>query len=242
MRQVLISRRIPTNYLPLTVGTAALLCAVRPIHTLDSAALDPRAAATAGLAGAHPGSAAYGLQQSQAFSRTPPKPPMTDTAVDGKRVALHYTGTLEDGTVFDSSEGKDPIEFDVGKGKTVVGTWLDAGVRGMIIGESKTIAVDPANAYGEYDNSKMQQVDASRLPEGSGVGTALQAGSQRMIVAKIEDGVATLDGNHELAGKTLTFQILVTSITDSPEPFRSTLAWCCARSCLACYCTDNNYY
>lgn len=138
---------------------------------------------------------------------------------EGKRVAIHYTGTLSDGLVFDSTEGKSPLEFDVGTGDTLKG--IDAAVRGMVVGESKTLTLLPADAYGQYDPSKLQEVEVSQLPEGCEVGTPLQAGQRKYVITAIKDGVATLDGNHKLAGKTLTFDILVTAITDPPEPFRS---------------------
>lgn len=138
---------------------------------------------------------------------------------EGKRVAVHYTGTLPDGVVFDSTEGLSPLEFDVGSGDTLKG--IDAAVRGMVVGESKKVTLPPADGYGEYDPSKLQEVEVSRLPEGCEVGTPLQSGRQRFVVAQIANGIATLDANHEHAGKTLTFDILVLAITDPPEPFRS---------------------
>ena len=98
---------------------------------------------------------------------------------------------------------------------------FDAGVIGMSVGESKTLTLTPADGYGDYDPTKTQEVAVDRLPEGSEVGTALTAGQQRVVVVKIEDGTATLDANHHLAGKTLSFEVMVTSIKDAPAPFSS---------------------
>ena len=249
----LVRLRQPASRSILCAAGAAVLCwTVGPLRCFASAP-----AATGG----HP-AAGFGLQGREGFglqgrpiTSTASANSMAGTVIDGKRVAVHYTGTLEDGSVFDSSEvrplglrrslrtttskacaasrysdcasssavpdlvqGKAPLEFDVGGGNMIKG--FDAAVRGMVVGESKTVTLAPAEAYGEFDDSKMQEVDVSRLPEGCEVGTPLQAGQQRVVVVKIEEGVATLDANHELAGKTLTFEILVSAITDPPEPFR----------------------
>jgi peptidylprolyl isomerase len=215
----MLLRRLPKRTPRLRVLCAAgatVLCAIRP------ASIGASSAALLNSAAAYPDRVNFGLLQtrlsSSNVSQNVASPRMV--VAEGKRVAIHYTGTLSGGLVFDSTEGKSPLEFDVGSGDTLKG--IDAAVRGMTVGESKTLTLTPADAYGEYDPSKLQEVEISRLPEGCEVGTPLQAGQQRKyVVTAIKDGVATLDGNHELAGKTLAFDIRVTAITDPPEPFRS---------------------
>jgi len=204
-----LSQRNPRLSALCAVG-ATVLCSIRP--SFASTALLNRSA--------YPGRASFGLQQTRLSSSNVILNVCSSrmVVVEGKRVAIHYTGTA-DGRVFDSTEGKAPLEFDVGGGDILKG--IDAAVRGMVVGESKTLTLPPADAYGEYEPRKLQEVEISRLPEGIEVGTPLQAGQQKFVITGISDGVATLDGNHELAGKTLTFDILVTAITDPPEPFRS---------------------
>jgi len=133
---------------------------------------------------------------------------------EGDSVKVNYTGKLEDGTVFDSSEGKEPLEFTVGSGQIIPG--LDKAVDGMEVGESKTVTVESEEAYGPRRDEMVLEVERERLPEEiePEVGQQLQVGSsedQTMIVqiTDVTDTAVTLDANHPLAGKDLTFDIEV---------------------------------
>lgn len=134
----------------------------------------------------------------------------------GDTVRIHYTGTLEDGSVFDSSQGRDPLEFTLGSGQVIAG--FDEGVTGMQQGEQKTITIPAAAAYGPHHEELVIRVGADELPEGlhPEVGQKLQMsdGQQVMMVtvtAADEAGV-TLDANHPLAGKDLTFALELVEI------------------------------
>ena len=144
---------------------------------------------------------------------------MADAVADGKRVSVEYVGTLDDGSEFDSTEGRQPLQFDCGTGAMIVG--FERAVEGMRAGESKTFTLEPAEAYGEYDDSQTQQVAADRLPDNVEVGSVLQApGGRRVVVTALDaDGEATLDMNHELAGKALTFAVTIVAVEDAPAPF-----------------------
>jgi FKBP-type peptidyl-prolyl cis-trans isomerase 2 len=135
-------------------------------------------------------------------------------AQEGDSVAVHYIGTLDDGTVFDESRPRgSTLDFVIGGGGMIAG--FDQGVRGMAEGETKTVRIEPADAYGEYDPDMLFQVDISQVPEGTVAGDVLvdpTTGSPVPVVS-IEGDVVTLDLNHQLAGKTLTFEIEMVSIT-----------------------------
>ena len=133
-------------------------------------------------------------------------------AEPNSRVKVHYTGKLADGTVFDSSQGGDPLEFTIGTGQIIPG--FENAVQGMSQGEKKSVEVDPDQAYGQVRQELIQQVDRSEIPADIPLepGLQLQAESpdgQVMLlrVADIGDDKVTLDANHPLAGKTLTFDI-----------------------------------
>lgn len=152
------------------------------------------------------------------------------TVKSGDTVKVDYTGKLEDGTVFDTSredaakqagiyvEGREyaPLNFVVGSGQVIQG--FDEGVIGMKIGEEKTLKIPPEKAYGEYDKAKILAVpieelnltNRSEIPE---VGQTLRDmnGNQYKVTA-VNDTHVTFDANHELAGKTLTFDIKLISI------------------------------
>ena len=83
-------------------------------------------------------------------------------AKPGDTLHVHYTGKLDDGTVFDSSEGRDPLAFELGAGQIIPG--LDAGVAGMEVGEKRSVRVEPAEAYGEHEPERVQAVDRARRP------------------------------------------------------------------------------
>lgn len=138
-------------------------------------------------------------------------------AKNGDTVRLHYKGTLDDGSVFDSSEGRDPLEFTVGAGQVIVG--LDREIPGMKVGEEKTIRIEAEDAYGPQNPAAKQAVPRAHIPDNVPleVGLQLQAqteNGQMMSVTVVEfsDEEVILDANHPLAGKALTFEIEITGI------------------------------
>ena len=136
------------------------------------------------------------------------------TVEKGNQVTIHYKGRLEDGTVFDSSEGRDPLAFEAGSGQVIPG--FDSAVLGMTAGEKKTITIPAAEAYGEHDDNLIQEIPRNMLPEDVKVGDQLQAQSEDqqflVTVAKLTDEEATVDANHPLAGKTLIFDLELVGI------------------------------
>ncbi|MEM6327945.1 MAG: peptidylprolyl isomerase [Bacteroidota bacterium] len=138
-------------------------------------------------------------------------------ATSGDTVRVHYTGTLSDGTRFDSSEGREPLQFTLGSGQVVPG--FDAAVAGMTIGETKTVTLPAAQAYGEPDPEQVVEMPKAQLPPDAevNVGDQLQLGMQDggsviVRVAEISDETILLDANHPLAGEDLTFEITLESI------------------------------
>lgn len=130
----------------------------------------------------------------------------------GDTVAIHYTGTLLDGSVFDSSEGREPLEFVVGSGQIIPG--LDVAIPGMAVGDKKTVQIECAQAYGPVNPEMRQAVPRDGIPPEITleVGTQLQmqtSGGQPLpvTVAEVDEATVTLDANHPLAGKDLTFDI-----------------------------------
>ncbi len=139
-------------------------------------------------------------------------------AKQGDTVQLHYKGTLDDGSVFDSSEGREPLEFTVGSGQIIPG--LDVAIPGMKVGEEKTVRIAPEDAYGPVDPDAQQSVPRASIPPSVQLeaGLRLQAQSQNgqtmtVVVVEFDDETVVLDGNHPLAGKALTFEIELTGIT-----------------------------
>lgn len=127
----------------------------------------------------------------------------------GDRVRIHYTGRLQDGTTFDSSEGREPLEFVVGVDQVISG--LDKAILDMREGESRTVTVAPEDGYGERQEGLAQRVDREQLPDGVHEGAALQAnvGGHDMVlwVTELDDDSAVVDPNHPLAGHTLVFDV-----------------------------------
>lgn len=133
-------------------------------------------------------------------------------AKNGDNVKIHYTGTLEDGYVFDSSVDREPLEFTIGSGMVVPG--FEKAVEGMGVGEKKKFTIPCAEAYGDYDEQLLWDVPRTQLPADSEPepGMMLQAQTPEgevlhLVVRKVEDENVTLDGNHPLAGKDLTFDV-----------------------------------
>ena len=135
----------------------------------------------------------------------------------GDTVRLHYTGTLDDGTQFDSSAGRDPLEFTVGSGQIIPG--LDREMTGMEVGEKKTVKIAPEDAYGSHDPARVQAVPRDQIPDHipTEPGTQLQMQTPQgqaipVTVTDVNDSEITLDANHPLAGKTLTFDVELVSV------------------------------
>jgi FKBP-type peptidyl-prolyl cis-trans isomerase 2 len=135
----------------------------------------------------------------------------------GDTVKVHYTGSLVNGQVFDSSQGKEPLEFTVGAGEVIGG--FENAVIGMGVGESKTEHIQSQNAYGPRREELQLEVERSKLPPslelevGQMLGIESQAGEvTRVTVAGVNDQSVTLDANHPLSGKDLKFDIQVVEI------------------------------
>ncbi|MEZ4501596.1 MAG: peptidylprolyl isomerase [Dehalococcoidia bacterium] len=132
-------------------------------------------------------------------------------AENGDSVQVHYTGTLDNGEVFDSSVGRDPLPFVVGSGQVIPG--FDSAVVGLAVGESRKVRLEPADAYGEPREDLIFQVPADQAPDGLNVGdqVQLQTGQVAVVEAVTPEGV-TINANHPLAGQALTFEIELVAI------------------------------
>ena len=135
----------------------------------------------------------------------------------GDVVRVHYTGTLEDGSQFDSSVGRAPLEFTVGAGQMIAG--FDAGVVGMAVGEKKTILIDPDHGYGQKDPTAIIEFPSSNIPEGMAVEVGMKLNLQNqygqpvpVVVMEVKEEVIIMDANHFLAGKDLTFEVEIVEI------------------------------
>lgn len=140
-------------------------------------------------------------------------------AEKGKKIRVHYTGTLPGGEVFDSSRGRNPLEFTVGAGQMIPG--FDSGVVGMKVGEERTLVLPPDQAYGAKRDDMVFTVSRDVLPKNyePSVGDSLQMmprGGSPMSVTVISVGEDTiqLDGNHRLAGEKLTFQVKLVEVVE----------------------------
>ena len=136
---------------------------------------------------------------------------------NGDTVRIHYTGTLTDGSVFDSSEGRDPLEFTVGSGQVIAG--MDAGLPGMVVGDKKRLEIPSADAYGPLNPEARQAIPREGIPDDIPLelGTQLQMQSPEghvlpVTVVEVTEATVTLDANHPLAGKDLNFDIELVSI------------------------------
>jgi peptidylprolyl isomerase len=141
---------------------------------------------------------------------------------DGQKVKIHYTGTLDDGEQFDTSTGRDPLEFELGAGMVIPG--FEAGVKDMAVGEKKSIHIPAAEAYGERREDMIMEFERSRLPEDlkPEVGMHLQMqGPQGQPVAvkitSVAEASITIDANHPLAGRNLNFDLELVEIIRQPE-------------------------
>lgn len=136
----------------------------------------------------------------------------------GDTVTVHYTGKLNDGTVFDSSIDRTPLQFTIGTGQVIPG--FEEAVVGMSPGASRTIHIPAEQAYGPYRQDMVQEVDRDRLPAdlepqiGQQVQAQVQGGrSIRLTITDVSDTSVVLDANHPLAGKDLVFDIQLLDVS-----------------------------
>lgn len=134
---------------------------------------------------------------------------------NGNTVKVHYTGTFENGEVFDSSvERNEPISFTVGSKQVIPG--FENALMGMTIGESKKVTLAPEQAYGNVVNEMIQEIDKALVPPTVKVGEVLtsqtEEGQFNVIVSEVNENTVVLDGNHPMAGKTLVFELEVVEI------------------------------
>jgi FKBP-type peptidyl-prolyl cis-trans isomerase 2 len=136
----------------------------------------------------------------------------------GDRINVHYTGKLVDGTLFDSSVGREPLEFEVGSGMVIKG--FDEGVTGMSIGEKKTVHIPATEAYGDMDPNYLAVFNKAEIPSDIPYEVGMQLNMHQdgsgqvmpVVVVEVTDTTITLDANHPLAGKDLIFDLELVSI------------------------------
>ena len=137
-------------------------------------------------------------------------------AKDGDKVKIHYKGFFEGGEVFDTSEGREPLEFAISGGQVIPG--FEKGVTGMAVGEKKTINIPAEEAYGPYRDEMVQDVDRAQFPADAEIkpGQMFQVdtpnGPMPVTVKAVFDDKVTLDANHAMAGKDLNFDLELVSI------------------------------
>ena len=134
----------------------------------------------------------------------------------GSKVRVHYTGKLDNDKVFDSSVENEPLEVVIGVSGLIKG--FEDGLIGMQEGEKKTIEIEPKDGYGEHIESKLQEVEKTKLPEDLKVGMVLEAKSETGVmvlsIKEIKEDVVVLDTNHPLSGKKLIFDLDVVEVTN----------------------------
>lgn len=137
---------------------------------------------------------------------------MAQKAEQGNTVAVHYTGRLDSGEVFDSSRDRDPLEFRVGEGQVIPG--FDRAVEGLAVGETREVRIEPGEAYGDRQPDLVVDVPAEQFPDdaepqvGQQVQVQVAPGQNRVArIAGVGDSTVQLDLNHPLAGQTLTFDV-----------------------------------
>ncbi len=138
-------------------------------------------------------------------------------AKSGKQVTVHYTGKLTDGTVFDSSQGRQPLGFTLGEGQVISG--FEQAVEGMSPGEKKTVTIPSDQAYGPRREDMVVQVNKEQFPDDVDpeVGQQFQIGAENgqtftAEVTDVQDDAVTLDANSPLAGKDLVFEIELVNV------------------------------
>jgi peptidylprolyl isomerase len=136
---------------------------------------------------------------------------------DGNTIRIHYTGRLDDGTIFDSSKEREPLEFTMGSGDIIKG--FEDAVRGMTVGELKTIRITSGEAYGPYRDDLVMSINKTQLPSDieakQGAVLSLRhpnGGKIDAVIAEVTADSVTLDANHPLAGEDLTFELELVAI------------------------------
>lgn len=139
------------------------------------------------------------------------------TAKKGDKVKVHYHGKLTDGTTFDSSEGRSPLEFEVGSGQVIPG--FDEGVTGLQIGEKRTVNIPADQAYGQVSEEQIVEFPKDQFPPemtpevGMPISMSNDQGQTFQVVIKeVKEESVILDANHPLAGKDLVFDIELVDI------------------------------
>lgn len=133
----------------------------------------------------------------------------------GDKIKVHYTGTLSDGTVFDSSDGKQPLEFTIGESQVIKG--FENEIKNMKLNEEKTIKIKAKDAYGEIDEKLVANIPRNKFPpEIQAGGHLLLKGpeGQRIpaVIKEVKDDEVIIDLNHSLAGKDLNFKVKIIAI------------------------------
>ncbi len=136
----------------------------------------------------------------------------------GDTIKVHYHGTLADGSIFDSSTGRDPLEFEVGGGMVIEG--FDNGVLGMAVGDKRTVDIPAEQAYGPKNDDMVMEFPIDRFPTdmvpevGMQLNMSNNEGEQfPVVIVEVSDEFVLLDANHPLAGKDLIFDLELVSIT-----------------------------
>ena len=136
---------------------------------------------------------------------------------ENNTVKVNYTGKLSDGQIFDSSEGKEPIEFTLGEGRLIPG--FEKGLIDMKLNEKKTITIAKEEAYGDVNESLIQEVNKTELPQdmapqvGMGLVSKSPDGQEfNLVITEVKEESVIIDGNHPLAGKELIFDLEVVAI------------------------------
>jgi peptidylprolyl isomerase len=140
-------------------------------------------------------------------------------AKEGNVVKVHYSGRLTDGTLFDSSEGREPLEFTVGAGQMIKG--FDVGILGMAIGEKKTLQIAAEDAYGMRDEEAIIEFPAENIPEDMKLEPGMQLTLRNqngqpvpVIVLEVKEDIVIMDANHMLAGQDLVFDVELVEIIE----------------------------
>lgn len=141
-------------------------------------------------------------------------------AKEGDEVQVHYTGKLEDGTVFDTSQDGEPLSFTIGENRVIPG--FETAVVGMEPGDSKTTEIDPEQAYGEHRDDMVMELDRDQIPEDvePEVGQQLQLRLENgqtvpVLITALGEDTVTIDANHPLAGRTLIFEIELIEVAEN---------------------------
>ena len=138
----------------------------------------------------------------------------------GKIVSVHYKGTIKDGEVFDDSNDREPLQFEIGQGKIIPG--FEKAILGKKEGDKIDIKINPEDAYGEKREDLVVEVEKSKMPQEVEVGQTLEANSDdgksvNVTVKEVNDNNVVVDGNHPLAGEELFFNIEIVEVKDSQE-------------------------